>query len=160
MTVDWISAGRSRQLRMPGRTFFITALPLFVEVNSQIAFCPSGDDRYSRIISCPCGDARYVVIICFMGSYAKRCLLFFSGTFTCIQYKGKGRGYFLEKKWVRNDQSPSHFSTSRSASHCLFQQSTGSIFSGPPGEQQFLCTLHHEEHFCSFQKINKIVRLA
>ncbi len=97
MTVDWISAGRSRQLRMPGRTFFITALPLFVEVNSQIAFCPSGDDRYSRIISCPCGDARYVVIICFMGSYAKRCLLFFSGTFTCIQYKGKGRGYFLEK---------------------------------------------------------------
>jgi hypothetical protein len=30
-----------------------------------------------------------------MGLYAKRCLLYLSGTLPCIQYKGKGRGYYL-----------------------------------------------------------------
>jgi len=95
VTSDWRSAGRHRQLRILGRACFIACLPFFVEVNSQIAFWPSGDDRYSRIISCPCGEARYEVIICFMGLYAKRCLLYFSGTLPCIQDKGKGRGCYL-----------------------------------------------------------------
>jgi hypothetical protein len=78
---------------MLGRTFFITALPFVVEENSQIAFWPSGEERYSRIISCPCGDARYDVIILLMGSMdANWCLLDCLWGLGGIRYKGKGRG--------------------------------------------------------------------